>query len=261
MMQAFRSPHLALPFFDDAHRDLAPAPGAWAPQQTVDEHDDRAACRQWVRRLGDAGWLRYCVPASSWRRTGAAGFSRALVILRETLAFSIHRWLTLHLRCRAWAVAPSRWPARGSNPGGLSAGRGQRRHDRGLCLERAGRRLGRWPPWRPPPKSGHGTHVTLNGCKTWISNGGIADFYCVFAKTDPAAWQRGAYRPIMVDATTPGLDASESILVMAPHPLATLALSGLPGATGARNSARPTVASSSRCRRWTSSVRRWPGRR
>ena len=61
----------------------------------------------------------------------------------------------------------------------------------------------------------------LNGSKTWISNGGIADYYCVFAKTDPQAGTRGI-TAFIVDADTPGLDTSEHIEVMAPHPLATL---------------------------------------
>jgi acyl-CoA dehydrogenase len=63
----------------------------------------------------------------------------------------------------------------------------------------------------------------LDGSKTWISNGGIADYYCVFAKTAPEAGTRGI-SAFLVDATTPGLDASEHIAVMAPHPLATLRL-------------------------------------
>jgi acyl-CoA dehydrogenase len=62
---------------------------------------------------------------------------------------------------------------------------------------------------------------SLNGSKTWISNGGIADFYLVFAKTDPDAGTRGI-SAFVVDANTPGLDSSEHIQVMAPHPLATL---------------------------------------
>ena len=61
----------------------------------------------------------------------------------------------------------------------------------------------------------------LDGSKTWISNGGIADYYCVFAKTAPEAGTRGI-SAFIVDASTPGLDASEHIAVMAPHPLATL---------------------------------------
>ena len=59
--------HLALPFFDDAQRALARDLLPWAAAQSVDERDDRAACREWVKRLGQGGWLRYCVPASaSW---------------------------------------------------------------------------------------------------------------------------------------------------------------------------------------------------
>src|SRR6478736_9493099 len=78
--------HLALPFFEEAHRALARDLLPWAAAQDVDESDDRAACRDWVRRLGDAGWLRYCVPAASGGALERLD-SRALVLLRETLAF------------------------------------------------------------------------------------------------------------------------------------------------------------------------------
>ena len=57
--------HLALPFFDEAHRALARDLLPWCAAQEVDERDDRAACREWVRRLGDGGWLRYAVPGLS----------------------------------------------------------------------------------------------------------------------------------------------------------------------------------------------------
>jgi acyl-CoA dehydrogenase len=62
---------------------------------------------------------------------------------------------------------------------------------------------------------------TINGSKTWISNGGIADFYVTFTKTDPQAGTRGI-TAFIVDAENKGLDTSEHIAVMAPHPLATL---------------------------------------
>ena len=78
--------HLSLPFFDAAHRALGVRLAAWAPQQRVDESEDRRACRQWVRLLGDHGWLRYCVPAAFGGALETLD-SRALVILRETLAF------------------------------------------------------------------------------------------------------------------------------------------------------------------------------
>ena len=78
--------HTTLPFFDGVHQQLATSLAAWAPQQNVDERDDRRACREWVRLLGDAGWLRYCVPAAFGGALEKMD-SRALVILRETLAF------------------------------------------------------------------------------------------------------------------------------------------------------------------------------
>ena len=78
--------HLELPFFDDAHRALANGLVDWARTQQVDETDDRAACREWVKRLGADGWLRYCVAAEHGGALPTLD-SRALVILRETLAY------------------------------------------------------------------------------------------------------------------------------------------------------------------------------
>jgi len=66
-----------------------------------------------------------------------------------------------------------------------------------------------------------GEYYVLNGEKTWISNGGIADFYCVFTRTDPTGGSRGI-TAFIVDANTPGLEISETIDVISPHPLATL---------------------------------------
>ena len=80
--------HLLLPFFDDVHRQLGTDVAAWASATAprIDESDDRAACRTWVKALGDAGFLRWCVP-SAYGGALAALDSRALVVLRETLAF------------------------------------------------------------------------------------------------------------------------------------------------------------------------------
>ena len=82
-----------LPFFDALHRELGARAAEWiAAQQVdeVDEYDERAACREWVQRLGAGGWLRYCVPSGpdgAWGGALPTLDSRALVILRETLAF------------------------------------------------------------------------------------------------------------------------------------------------------------------------------
>ena len=66
-----------------------------------------------------------------------------------------------------------------------------------------------------------GDHAVLNGEKTWISNGGIADFYVVFARTGEAEGSRGI-SAFIVDAGTPGFEIAERIDVIAPHPLARL---------------------------------------
>lgn len=217
--------HLALPFFDNAHRALAEGLVPWAAAQQVDETDDRAACRDWVQRLGTGGWLRYCVPAAHGGALPALD-SRALVLLRETLAY--------HSPLADFAFAMQ---GLGSGAITLAGSPAQQAHylqgvARGeliaafaLSEPEAGSDVGAMKTIAKSahPSGGNGLKdsYSLTGTKTWISNGGIADFYCVFAKTDPAGGTRGI-SAFIVDANTPGLDTSRHIHVMAPHPLATL---------------------------------------
>ncbi|WP_184639547.1 acyl-CoA dehydrogenase family protein [Variovorax guangxiensis] len=209
--------HLALPFFDDAHRTLADGLLPWADAQQVDEHDDRAACRDWVQRLGAGGWLRYCVPGSSGGALERLD-SRALVLLRETLAY--------HSPLADFAFA-----MQGLGSGAITLAGTPQQHADYLTAVAKGAKIAAFALSEPEAGSDVGAMAMraeattdgwkLNGEKTWISNGGIADFYCVFAKTDPAGGTRGI-TAFIVDATTPGLDTSVHIDVMAPHPLATL---------------------------------------
>jgi acyl-CoA dehydrogenase len=210
--------HLELPFFDEAHRALGAGLSAWAPQQLVDESDDRRACRQWVRLLGDAGWLRYCVPAAYGGALERLD-SRALVILRETLAF--------HSPLADFAFAMQGLGSGAITLAGTAAqqatylepvARGDRIAAFALSEPDAGSDVA---AMATSARTGPDGSVVLNGTKTWISNGGIADYYCVFAKTDPTAGTRGI-TAFLVDADNPGLDSSQHIAVMAPHPLATL---------------------------------------
>ncbi len=221
--------HLALPFFDDAHRTLAQGLVPWAAAQEVDEADDRAACREWVQRLGAGGWLRYCVPAEHGGALPALD-SRALVLLRETLAY--------HSPLADFAFAMQ---GLGSGAITLAGSPAQQAHylqgvARGeliaafaLSEPEAGSDVGAMQTIAvsayPSSASSQKDSYSLTGTKTWISNGGIADFYCVFAKTDPTGGTRGI-SAFIVDADTPGLDASRHIHVMAPHPLATLQFTG-----------------------------------
>ena len=217
--------HLALPFFDESHRTLAEGLVPWAAAQEVDETDDRAACREWVQRLGAGGWLRYCVPAAHGGALPALD-SRALVLLRETLAY--------HSPLADFAFAMQ---GLGSGAITLAGSPAQQAHYLqgvangtliaafALSEPEAGSDVGAMKTIATShdgsKTSGQFGSYLLSGTKTWISNGGIADFYCVFAKTEPEAGTRGI-SAFIVDATTPGLDASQHIHVMAPHPLATL---------------------------------------
>ena len=209
--------HLELPFFDDAHRALANGLVAWAREQHVDETDDRAACRDWVQRLGAAGWLRYCVPAAHGGALPALD-SRALVILRETLAF--------HSPLADFAFA-----MQGLGSGAITLAGTPAQQAAYLPAVACGEKIAAFALSEPEAGSdvaGMALRATptahgwqLDGQKTWISNGGMADFYVTFAKTDPEAGARGI-SAFIVDANAPGLDSRSHIQVMAPHPLATL---------------------------------------
>ena len=225
---ALRAPtgHLDLPFFGDAHRALGRDLVAWAPTQDVDERDDRAACRDWVRRLGDAGWLRYCVPQAHGGALPELD-SRALVLLRETLAFHspLADFAFAMQGLGSGAITLAGTPAQ--QAAYLPAvAHGEKIAAFALSEADAGSDVAAMKTIATQDHSTLGSdsnslNFTLKGSKTWISNGGIADFYCVFAKTEPACGSRGI-TAFIVDATTPGLDASQAIHVMAPHPLATL---------------------------------------
>jgi acyl-CoA dehydrogenase len=213
--------HLDLPFFDDTHRQMAPALIAWAAQQSVDERDDRAACREWVRRLGAGNWLRYCVPAAHGGALPALD-SRSLVILRETLAYHspLADFAFAMQGLGSGAITLAGTPAQ--QAAYLPAvARGEKIAAFALSEPEAGSDVAAMRSQAVISNPGY----QLSGTKTWISNGDLADFYVVFAKTEPQAGARGI-SAFIVDAQQSGLDSSEHIHVMAPHPLATLRFDG-----------------------------------
>jgi acyl-CoA dehydrogenase len=209
--------HLRLPFFDDAHRTLAAGLVDWAAGQQVDETDDRAACREWVKLLGAGGWLGYCVPAEFGGVLPKLD-SRALVVLRETLAF--------HSPLADFAFA-----MQGLGSGAITLAGTPAQKAAYLPQVASGKKIAAFALSEADAGSDAGAMTTsaaqtdtgwvIKGSKTWISNGGIADFYVTFVKTEPDLGTRGI-TPFIVDADTPGLDTSQQIAVMAPHPLATL---------------------------------------
>ncbi|WP_234264111.1 acyl-CoA dehydrogenase family protein [Hydrogenophaga sp. NFH-34] len=212
--------HLELPFFDDAHRALANGLAAWTHAQRVDETDDRVACRDWVQRLGAAGWLRYCVPAAHGGALPALD-SRALVILRETLAFHspLADFAFAMQGLGSGAITLAGTPAQ--QAAYLPAvARGEKIAAFALSEPEAGSDVAGMRLRALPTAGGW----QLDGQKTWISNGGLADFYVTFAKTDPDGGARGI-SAFIVDGDAAGLDSSAHIQVMAPHPLATLTFS------------------------------------
>ena len=216
--------HLNLPLFDSAHREIGNCLADWLPKQSIDERDDRAACKAWVKLLGANQWLKYCVPASSGGAFETID-SRALVILRENLAF--------HSALGDFAFA-----MQGLGSGAISLAGSAELREKYLPQVARGEKIAAFALSEPDAGSDVAAMKTealraasmpangqfgykINGEKTWISNGGIADFYCVFAKTDMQAGSRGI-SAFVVDAGTRGLDDSEHIQVMAPHPLAVL---------------------------------------
>ena len=215
------SAHLGLPFFDDTHRVLGQQLAEWTAHQQVDESDDRQACRQWVQRLGNRGWLRYCVPAGPGGALGGALprlDSRALVVLRETLAFYS-------------PLADFAFAMQGLGSGAITLAGTPEQQAAYLPQVASGQKIAAFALSETEAGSDAGAMQTsatrtatgwlVNGSKTWISNGGMADFYVTFVKTDREAGTHGI-TPFIVDANTPGLDSSAHLAVMSPHPLATL---------------------------------------
>ncbi len=226
--------HLTWPFLDDAHREQAPALDRWVTDRLAaapepDAHDPAQvdeACRRWVADLGRGGWLRYCA-GSAWGGAFASIDTRSLCVARETLAW--------HSGLADFAFA-----MQGLGSGSISLAGTEAQQRRYLPEVVAGRRLAAFALSEPDAGSDvaalattarrDGSGWVLDGCKTWISNAGIADFYCVFARTGEAPGSRGI-SAFIVDAGTPGFEVAERIPVMAPHPLGTLRFSGcrIPG--------------------------------
>ncbi|USE81214.1 acyl-CoA dehydrogenase family protein [Cupriavidus gilardii] len=217
---------LTLPFFDDAHRTLARELDAWCARSlSAQPHapgaDVDADCRALVRQLGEAGWLRYCVPRAYGGALDQLD-SRALCLLRETLA-------------RHDGLADFAFAMQGLGSGAITLAGDETLRQRYLPRVARGEAIAAFALSEPEAGSDvaamrcratlDGDHYVLDGTKTWISNGGIADFYCVFARTGEAPGARGI-TAFVVDADTPGLQIAERIDVMAPHPLATLRFDG-----------------------------------
>ncbi|MEO8676757.1 MAG: acyl-CoA dehydrogenase family protein [Casimicrobiaceae bacterium] len=215
--------HLDWPFFGEIHRKLAGDLGSWAAAELAGtNHDDvDAACRTLVRRLGAAGWLRFCVPAAYGGALPALD-SRALCVARETLAY-------------ADGLADFAFAMQGLGSGPLTLAGTDEQKARWLPPVALGEAIAAFALSEPDAGSDVGAMTTtarrdgdawvLDGTKTWISNGGIANFYCVFARGAGTSGTRGI-SAFLVPADAPGLVIAERIHVIAPHPLARLEFRG-----------------------------------
>jgi acyl-CoA dehydrogenase len=210
------------PFFEGRHRALDRDVRDWlGAQPDVDHADVDAACRRWVRALGQGGFLRHCVPAAHGGVSEEID-SRSLCLMRERLA-------------EHDGLADFSFAMQGLGSGAISLEGSEAQRARWLPRVAHGEAIAAFALSEPDAGSdvaamkmraqATGDGYRLQGTKTWISNGGIADFYCVFARTSDEGGSRGI-SCFLVPADAPGLRIAERLQVMAPHPLARLAFDG-----------------------------------
>ena len=215
--------YLKWPFFAAHHARLAQSLDAWARQNIAHSHgpDVDAECRQLVKALGEAGWLRHAVAGEAHGGAGEQIDTRAICLIRETLA-------------RHSGLADFAFAMQGLGSGAISLAGSEEQKKRYLSRVARGEAISAFALSEPDAGSDvaamacearlEGDHYVINGEKTWISNGGIADFYVVFVRTGEAPGSRGL-SALIVDADTPGFEVAERIEVIAPHPLARLKFS------------------------------------
>jgi alkylation response protein AidB-like acyl-CoA dehydrogenase len=225
--------YLDWPFFEPRHAALARELDGWAAQHVAHAHaHERAAvdaeCRSLARALGAAGWLKHAVGGREFGGAGDAIDTRAICLIRETLA-------------RHSGLADFAFAMQGLGSGAISLAGSAEQRARYLPRVARGEAIAAFALSEPEAGSDvaamrcaartEGEHAVLDGEKTWISNGGIADFYVVFVRDQgmrPAGQAAGEARgardisAFIVDAGTPGFEVAERIDVIAPHPLARL---------------------------------------
>ena len=214
--------HLQWPFFEGHHRTLAAELEAWAAASVahIYSDDNDADCKQLVSLLGEAGWLRHAVAGQAFGGQGETVDTRTICLLREALA-------------RHNGLADFAFAMQGLGSGPISLDGSDAQKKAYLPRVASGQAIAAFALSEPDAGSDvaamcceatvDGTDYILNGEKTWISNGGIADFYVVFARTGEAPGARGI-SAFIVDADTPGFEVAQRIHVIAPHPLATIRL-------------------------------------
>lgn len=222
--------YLEWPFLDDAHRSWASTVEGVAAGLSIDHSDTDGACRKLVRDLGEAGLLQQTASAEGLLSV------RHLCLARETLA-------------RHDGLADFAFAMQGLGTGALTLFGSDDQKARWLPQTRSGRAIAAFALTEPQSGSDvasgtmsatrDGESYILNGEKTWISNGGIADLYTLFARSEEAPGARGL-SAFVVTPEQAGFEVVERLETIAPHPLARLrftdcripasAMIGAPGA-------------------------------
>ncbi len=211
---------LTWPFFEERHRTLAADLESWADRNLagLDHQDVDETCRDLVRRLGADGWLKHTAPSPD--DVDGRHDVRTLCLIRETLA-------------RHDGLADFSFAMQGLGAGPITLFGSDAQRRAWLPKTRAGEAIAAFA--LSEPRSGSDVaaiettavhqddHYILNGEKTWISNGGIADLYVVFARTGEGPGAKGL-SAFVISAETPGLNIAERLDVIAPHPLARIRL-------------------------------------
>jgi acyl-CoA dehydrogenase len=202
--------YLDWPFFEAKHRTLADRLDVWAARHVpglIDHHDIDGSCRALVAALGRDGWLEHAVPS------GGKFDLRSLCLIRESLAYHA-------------ALADFAFAMQGLGTGAITLFGSQAQKERLLNGARGGRELTAFALSEPEAGSDVAAMQTaaaqmdggfvLNGTKSWISNGGIAGQYVVFAR------DQGRHTAFVVASDDPGFSVAERVETISPHPLATL---------------------------------------
>jgi acyl-CoA dehydrogenase len=207
-----RFAHLQWPFFDPPHAALSRGVETWACANLEHAHgeDADAICRKLVKDLGQAGYLKYCVNENP--------DVRSIALIREILAYHA-------------GLADFSFVMQGLGSGPIVLAGTEKQRKEYLPRSASGEAIAAFALSEPDAGSDvqamtttasrKGDSWILNGTKTWISNGGIADFYVTFAQADEGI------SAFVVDAKE--VDASERIDIIAPHPMATVKFKGAKG--------------------------------
>jgi acyl-CoA dehydrogenase len=210
------------PFLEPRHRTLAHSLEEWAAAQLGANHekdiDIDETCRKLVRELGNGGWLKYAIGGTKYGAAVDTIDTRALCIIRETLA-------------RHSGLADFAFAMQGLGSGAITLFGTDAQKQKYLTRVANGTAIAAFALSEPEAGSDvaameceaklSGDTYELNGEKTWISNGGIADFYVLFARTNEGPGSRGI-SAFIVEPTSPGFEIAERIETIAPHPLARL---------------------------------------